>query len=203
MNVVYVILTVIPLIFILWGNMSSAYFPEDKREKETLRKYTECKGICYGVLILFTILYDCFIKENNSPTLFVTLCIACFEMCQCIVQAKADKYNNKIMEEMECNKKINEKNMVIQSDHLKKFAIQKIGLLYENVQSDYFTQPIYEELKDYFKYYSSANVFMNTVENFIQNPKEYSKEELEKTLDSCIDDITCFETEIVKIPEKW
>ena len=76
-------------------------------------------------------------------------------------------------------------------------------MLYENVQSDYFTQPIYEELKDYFKYYSSANVFMNTVENFIQNPKEYSKEELEKTLDSCIDDITCFETEIVKIPEKW
>ena len=45
MNVVYVILTVIPLIFILWGNMSSAYFPEDKREKENLRKYTECKVI--------------------------------------------------------------------------------------------------------------------------------------------------------------
>ena len=46
------------------------------------------------------------IVKNYIFTLFVTLCIACFEMCQCIVQAKADKYNNKIMEEMECNKKI-------------------------------------------------------------------------------------------------
>ena len=124
-------------------------------------------------------------------------------MCQCIVQAKADKYNNKIMEEMECNRKINEENTVIQSNHLKKFAIQKVGLLYENVQSDYFTQPIYEELKDYFKYYPSANAFMDIVKNFIQNPKAYSKEELEKALDSCIADIIFFETEIVKIPEKW
>ena len=203
MNVMYIIVIIIPLIFLLWANMSSAYFPENKKEKQNLRKYVKYKGICYGVLILFTVVYDYFIKENDSPTLFVTLCIACFEMCQCIVQAKADEYNNRVMEEMKYNKEASEENIVIQGDHLKKFAIQKIALLYEHVQSDYFTQPIYEELKDYFKYYSSANAFLNMVKNFINIPKKYSKEELERELNSCIDNIVCYEIQIVKMPEKW
>lgn len=58
--------------------MSSAYFPEDKREKENLRKYTECKMELLWSVVLFTIFYDCFIKENNSPTLFVTLMYSLF-----------------------------------------------------------------------------------------------------------------------------
>lgn len=203
MNKIYIVLFIIPFIFVLWMYMSSAFFPEDKKARQDLRRYGKYKGILYGVLILFTIVYDCVIEGNNSPTVFVTLCISSFEMCQCIVQAKADEYIDKVMEEMECNKEGNEKNIVIQGDRLKKFAIQKIDLLYKNAKSNYFTQPVYEELKDYFKYYPSANNFMDAVENFIKNPEKYSKEELEKELDSCIDDIVCFENEIVKVPLEW
>lgn len=203
MNVIYIVLFIIPLIFILWIYMSLAFFPEDRKARQDLRRYGKYKGILYGVLILFTIVYECVIEGNKSPTVFVTLCISSFEMCQCIVQAKADEYIDKVMEEMEYNKEKNEKNIIIQGKHLKKFATYKIDLLYKNAESDYFTQSIYEELKDYFKYYPSANNFMNIVENFIKNPEEYSKEELERELDSCISDIVCFENEIIRVPLKW
>ena len=69
MNVMYIILIIIPLIFLLWANMSSAYFPENRKEKQNLRKYVKYKGICYGVLILFTVVYDYFI--NMDYTLYV------------------------------------------------------------------------------------------------------------------------------------
>lgn len=57
MNVMYIIVIIIPLIFLLWANMSSAYFPENKKEKQNLRKYVKYNScidniVCYEIQIV-------------------------------------------------------------------------------------------------------------------------------------------------------
>lgn len=174
--------------------MFHAYFPYDKSSREKVRKFVFIKGSSYMILAVVTII-ELLIGSSNLVVPCLTIFITIMEAIQNIIQSKAEQFIETAEELMDDCKK--NRSFYKEAEMLYIYCNEQIERLRVNTSPD-LEQLVFEKIYDCLKYYSTANKFILTFNNYRELKCTY--EDLQKALDEWKEDFQSYGVEIVKNP---
>lgn len=181
--------------------MGYKFYPKDKRATEELRKYAKFKCFIYFIVIILTAFYEFSLTEGVPVLVILETLLVIFDMIETYSDIKIDQYDEKTDEIIANAREKGRHTHLLRWKHLQDFLNVQMSSFCNHLESDYYTQPAYEIMYDYLKYYPSARGLLEKLHTIAyEDFRAFTKEQLYDAYDACMNDIQYDENNIVKSP---